>query len=201
MKSISVQFSHKIILKDHIKDLTKVLLVTPLWMQPRMQMAFWASSTYYWSTFTFSATSLSKFFYKGLLSIPSVLILYPCLESFWSRCSTLSNVVYLRLMIFSQAHFSSLSRSVWMPFLPSQVSTTSLNLVSSTILYRCIYGSLRDYTHHRSPPGHQAIDHPKCNQPSVIPYPVSLPEWFDNEIFGIAAAASSVYFLAVTLFG
>ena len=76
-----------------------------------------------------------KSFSSGLLSICSLPSLYLYLELPWPRCRTL-HLALLNFMRFTQAHLSSLSRSLWMAFLPSSVWTTPHNLVLSADLLR-----------------------------------------------------------------
>ncbi|KAK4822069.1 hypothetical protein QYF61_009330 [Mycteria americana] len=101
------------------------LLATLRVMQPRTRLAFWAASTHCRLMSSFSSTGTPKSFSAGLLSIPSS----P------SLCRTL-HLPLLDLMRFTQAHFSSLSRSLWMTSRPSAVSTAPLSLVSSANLLR-----------------------------------------------------------------
>ena len=65
-------------------------------------------------------SSLSLYKYQGLL-LP--------------KCNAL-HLALLNLIRFIWAHFSSLSRSLWMTFLPSSVSTAVLSSVSSANLLR-----------------------------------------------------------------
>ncbi|KAK4827388.1 hypothetical protein QYF61_017793 [Mycteria americana] len=103
----------------------------------------------------FSSISTPKSFSAGLLSITSS----P------SLCRTL-HLALLNLTRFTQAHFSSLSRSLWMTPCPSGMSAAPLSFVSSADLLRVQldltiniiddniephwsqYRPLRDTTHH-----------------------------------------------------
>jgi len=65
------------------------LLDMLLFVQPRIELAFWAVSIFRWLMFSFSSTSTPKSFSAGLLSIPSSLKWY----WYWGfpqpRCRTL----------------------------------------------------------------------------------------------------------------
>ena len=53
----------------------------------------------------------------------------------WPKCNT-RHLALLNLIRYTRAHFLSLSRFLWIGFLPSVVSTTPLSLVSSASLLR-----------------------------------------------------------------
>lgn len=105
------------------------LLATLLWMQPRIQVTFWALSTNCWFMSSPSSTCIPKSFSAGLFSI----FLSPSLYSYQGlpqpRCRTL-HLVLLNLVMLTWPHLSSLSRSPWMAFLPSSVPAEPLTLVS-----------------------------------------------------------------------
>ena len=84
---------------------------------------------------SFSCTRTPKSFSTGLLSRRSFPNLYKYLGLSRPKCSTL-HLALLNLVRFSWAHFSSLSRSLWMASLLSNVLTALLSLVSSANLLR-----------------------------------------------------------------
>jgi len=111
------------------------LLPTLLGVQPRVQLASWAASAHCWVMSSFLSTSRPKSFSSGLLSIHSLPSLYLYLGLPQPRCRTL-HLALLNLMRLTQAHLSSLSRSLWMASLPSSMSATSRSLVLSANMLR-----------------------------------------------------------------
>ncbi|KAK4827087.1 LOW QUALITY PROTEIN: hypothetical protein QYF61_014189 [Mycteria americana] len=92
-----------------------------------------------------------------------------------SSCRTL-HLALLNLMRFTQAHFSSLSRSLWMVSHPSDVSTAPLSLMSSANLLRVhsipLSMSLMKILNSTGP----TIDHyPLDATIQPIPYPLNSP--------------------------
>ena len=112
------------------------LLATVLWMQPRIQLAFWAVSTHCRVMLSFLSSRIPKSFSSGLLSMHSPPTLYLCLALPPPMCRTL-HLALLNFLRFTQAHPSSLSRSLWMASLPSSMSTTLHSLVLSANLLGC----------------------------------------------------------------
>jgi len=104
---------------------------TLLGMQPRIRLACWAASTHCWVMLRFWLTNTSMFFSSGVLSIYSLPSLYLCLRLPWPMCSTLC-LVLLNFMRFTQAHLSSLSRSLWMTSHSSSRCTTLVPTVHDT---------------------------------------------------------------------
>ncbi|KAK4815290.1 hypothetical protein QYF61_026195 [Mycteria americana] len=78
---------------------------------------------------------LPQSFSSGLLSIHSPPSLYLCLALPQPMCRTL-HLALLKLMRFTWAHLSSLSRSLWMAPLPSSMSTAPHSLVLYANLLR-----------------------------------------------------------------
>ena len=111
------------------------LLATLLLMQPRIQLAFWDLNTHCQVLLSFSLANTPKSFLVGLLSIHSPPSLHLFLVLPWPMCWTL-HLALLNFMRFTQAHLSSLSRSLWVASLPSSVSTASHSLVSLANLLR-----------------------------------------------------------------
>ena len=101
-------------------------MATYILMQPRVQLAFWDAKTHCWLIFSFLSTNTPKSFSTELLSIYSLPILYSCLGLPWPRCRTLHLALCMR---FAWAHLSSLSRSLWMASLPSNISTALRNSI------------------------------------------------------------------------
>ena len=100
-------------------------------MQPSTQLAFWAANTHCQLMSSLSSISIPpKSLSAGLLSITSSPSLYYYGVLPQPRCRTL-HLAWLNLVRFTQAYFSSFSRSLWMVSCPSGVSTTPLRLVSS----------------------------------------------------------------------
>ena len=102
-------------------------LPLPCWS--RILLAFWATSAHCWVMLSFSSTRTPKSFSTGLHSWSSSPSLYTYLDCSnpsatactWPRCTSLG---------------SHGSRSIWMAFLPSVISTAPLSLVSCTNLLR-----------------------------------------------------------------
>lgn len=111
------------------------LLVTLFFMQPCIQLAFWAASTHYWLMSNLSSFSNLNSFSVGLLSIHSSLKIH----WYWGlpqlRCRTL-HLALLNCTRFVRAHPLSVSRSLWMASLLSSISASSINLVSTENLLR-----------------------------------------------------------------
>ena len=106
---------HQHSVEGQIPSLT--LLATLLWMQPRIQLAFWAARAPCWLT----SSTLRCFFSRAALNpfIPQlVLVVHVAL----TQVQTL-HMDLLNLLRFIWAHCSSLSRSLWMASHPSGVST------------------------------------------------------------------------------
>ena len=110
------------------------LAMFPL-MQPRVRLAFWTVSTHCWLMSSFSSTGTHKSFLAELLSITLAPSLYWYLGLPWPMCRTL-HLILLNLMRFTQAHFLSLSKSLWMVFQPSSLLTAPLSLMSSANLLK-----------------------------------------------------------------
>lgn len=102
--------------------------------QPSMQLDTFAARAHFWLTFNLSAMTPSSFSTK-LLSIQSVPNLSYCMVLCQPRCRAL-HLPLLNFMRSPPAHFSSLTRSIWVAALPSSVSATPPNLVSPINLLR-----------------------------------------------------------------
>ena len=117
------------------------LLDTPLLMQPRILLAFWAASAHCRLTSSFSSVKTPKSFSTELLSRRPSPSQYPYLRFSQLKCSTL-HLAFYNLIQFTWAHFSSMSRSLWLVSLPCMVSTTPLSLVLSANLLGVLLISL-----------------------------------------------------------
>ncbi|KAK4826465.1 hypothetical protein QYF61_009192, partial [Mycteria americana] len=104
-------------------------------LDPVLQLAFWAVSAHCRLMSSFSSISTPKSFSAGVLSITSSPSLDRNQELPQPRCRTL-HLALLNLLRFTQAHFSSLPRSLWMTSHPSGMSTAPLSLVSSANLLK-----------------------------------------------------------------
>jgi len=158
---------------------------TLLGMQPRIWLAFWSASTCCWVMLSFSSTSTLKSFSSELLSINSLPSLYLCLGLPWPMCRTL-HVAQLNFLMFAWAHVSGLSRSLWMPTLPSRATQPGVirklaeGVLNPTIHvtekdfkpHQSQYWLLRNASWHRSPLGLWVID---CNPLSVTIHPILYP--------------------------
>jgi len=145
------------------------LLVTPLLMHPRIQLAFRAASACCWLMSSFLLTRTPKSFSTGLLSVSSP-SLYFYLGLLQLKCNTLQ-LVLLNLIKFSGAHFLSLSKSLWITSLPSFVSTAPLiwNLDEGALNPTDHHKDAEEHwtqvkllgsiTHHWLQPGQRAIDY------------------------------------------
>jgi len=111
------------------------LLVTVHLMQPRKLLAFRPVRTHCWFTFNFSSIRTLKSFSIGLLSMSSSPILQKCLGLPRPKHNIL-HMALLHLIRFIWAHIPSLSRSLWMAFLRSIISTAPLCFPSWTNLLR-----------------------------------------------------------------
>jgi len=107
----------------------------PFLMQPNVRLPMWTASVHccLFSSFSSSRTHRSSCTMR-LLSVSSPGP-YICLGLPWPRCNSLYFALSY-LIRFLLAHFSNLSRSLWMTSLPSVVSTALLTLVSSANLLR-----------------------------------------------------------------
>jgi len=110
------------------------LLATPLLMQPRVPLAFWAVSACIWCMCSFLSTRTSRSS-AGLLSVSSSPSLYSYLGLPQLKCNIL-HLALLNLSRFSHAHFLSMCRPLWMASLPSIVSAAPLSFVLSADLLR-----------------------------------------------------------------
>lgn len=92
----------------------------------------------------------------GLPSMSSSLTLYACLGFLQLKLNALC-LVLLKLIWFIWAHFSHLSRSLWMTSLSSVVSTSPLSWVSN-LLNPTVCGIDKDAERDQPPVRHKAID-------------------------------------------
>lgn len=94
-------------------------------MKARVLLIFWAAPTCCWLMLSVSATRTSKSFSAKLLPGSSSPRLYTYLGFLQHKCNTL-HLAVLNLITFMWAHLSSVSRSLWMAFLPSALSAAPL---------------------------------------------------------------------------
>lgn len=102
--------------------------------QPSLQPGTFSPRAHGWLAFNLSTTTLSSFSTK-LFSMQSVPSLSHCVGLCQPSCRAL-HLPLLNFMRSPRAHFSSLTRSVWVAALPSSVSATPPNLVSPTNVLR-----------------------------------------------------------------
>ena len=95
--------------------------------QPRIWLPFWAASTHCQVMLNLLSTSTPKPLSSEVLSIPSSRSLYCYRGLPQPRCRTL-HVALLSLMRLTQAHSSSLSRSLWIASLPSIAINCTIQL-------------------------------------------------------------------------
>ncbi|KAK4818489.1 hypothetical protein QYF61_014219 [Mycteria americana] len=123
----------------------------------------------------FSHQYSPKSFSAGLHSITSSSSLYWNRGLPRTRCRTL-HLALLNLMRFTQAHFSSLSRSLWMTSRSSSVSTAPLSLVSSANLLR-VHSILLSMSLMKilNSTGPTIVHYPLDATIQPIPYPLNSP--------------------------
>jgi len=95
--------------RERIISLT--MLSALLLMQPRIQLALWATSAHYWLALIFSFTRIPKSFFTGLLSVSSP-SLHTYLELLQLNCNTL-HLALLNFIRFMRTQFLVLSRSMY----------------------------------------------------------------------------------------
>lgn len=91
-------------------------------MQPRIGLAFWATSPQCWPMLSFSSTVTLKSFSTWLLSITCLPNLWVCLALPQFRCKGLA-LCFVELHEVQQTHLWNPSRSPWMASLLSSVLT------------------------------------------------------------------------------
>ena len=111
------------------------LLATHLFIELRMQLAFWSESAHCWLMSIFSSTTTPS---SSLQGCSQWVVLPFCTHAWDCRDPNSAPCTWpYWTSLGSQAHFSSLSRSLWMASLPSVVSTAPLSSVSSTNCWGC----------------------------------------------------------------
>ncbi|KAK4830007.1 hypothetical protein QYF61_008177 [Mycteria americana] len=103
-------------------------------MQPRIPLAFFAVKAYCWLMFNLMSTKTPRSFSAKLLSSWVALA-----HTGACGCSSSGAGLFaflLNFMRFTPAHFSSLSRTLWVASHPSGISTTRPSFVSSASLLR-----------------------------------------------------------------
>ena len=103
-------------------------------MEPRIPFAFQAARAHCWLMLSFSSTRTLRYFSARLLTRTAPSSLYIRLGFFRPKCKTL-HFAMMNLIRFTQAHFSSLLRSLWMVSLPSTILPVWHSLNFGTLWY------------------------------------------------------------------